>query len=148
MEENNFLKSSTISNQPCFQVNESIVSPIQVPEATYYTTFWTLLSSEQFWSLQELQNQMIQRLGPHGLDRLGLFASGCSIIEHSEQTLTQPRASVGNTADRPLYDVESIIRLISFHCLGFHAGFKEIITWMKKAWESVQFITACVQVGL
>lgn len=44
--------------------------------------------------------------------------------------------------------MESIISLINLHSLGFQAGFKEIISWMKKAWEGVQFISAYVQVEL
>ena len=41
-----------------------------------------------------------------------------------------------------------IIRLVGFHCLGFVTGVKEIIAWRKTAWERVQLMTACVQVGL
>ena len=79
---------------------------------------------------------------PPGLDRADLSTSACSVIEHSEQTPTQPRSPVRTTAGGV-----RIVRLIGFHCVGFLTGFKEIIARRKRAWERVQLVKACVRVG-
>lgn len=70
-------------------------------------------------------------------------------MEHSEWTSAQPRFCVWtHTAGRSVSHTESLISLIILHYLGFQAGFKEIIRWMKKAGESSQLLSASAQVDL
>lgn len=142
------LKSSIIWNQPCSQVNELIILA-----STDTTDKLSYLFSGSFVVKAILGIVGATRpddtaVLPHGYHGLGLLASGWFYHWTLWTDWLNPDNLYEHTADSPVYNVESVISLIIFHYLGFHAGFKEIIPWLKKAWESVWFISACVQVEL
>ena len=142
-----FLKSSTVWNWSCFQVNESIVSLSTDPRShlLHYFLDTSIVNAilgiaakpndTVFWPPWTWQSRSIHFL---------MFRNWALRADPDSTQITCTNQSRQACVQRGVF----IIRLVGFHCLGFLTSFKEIIAWKKKAWERVQLMTAWVQVGL